>query len=195
MALIRSVGRGFRTKNLLSIIHGFRRYTGDHIFRHFDIGLEIQSSANKARVIKASSNALDEDLDEDVWVGWVGRIGWWAARARVSKAKHCARTRFRPEQDKTTRAQEQVRVRPTKQLLSLKRFFLHEERSGGRRTSVRTANRSMNSTSTSPRRRRRSGSAHRPIVHAAPPPQPSTAPTSAGVEEGRAATATATGPE
>ena len=66
--------------------------------------MEIQSSANKAKVIKASSNALDEDLDEDVWVGWVGRIGWWAARARVSKAKHCARTRFRPEQDKTTRA-------------------------------------------------------------------------------------------
>ena len=92
----------------MSIIHGFRRYTGDHIFRHFDIVLEIQSSANKAEVIKASSNALDEDLDEDVWVGWVGRIGRWAARARererASKAKHCARTRFRPEQDKTTRA-------------------------------------------------------------------------------------------
>ena len=106
MTLIRSVGRGFRTKNWLSIIHGFRRYTGDHIFRHFDIGLEIQSSANKAKVIKASSNALDEDLDEDVWVGWVGRIGRWAERARAgaSKAKHCARTRFRPEQDKTTRA-------------------------------------------------------------------------------------------
>ena len=68
--------------------------------------MEIQSSANKAEVIKASSNALDEDRTRTFGLGGsVGRIGW-ASRARELKA-------LRAHAFSPGARQEQVRLRRT----------------------------------------------------------------------------------
>ena len=151
--------------------------------------MRIQSSANIGEVIKASSNALDEDWTRTFGLGGSAGSGGQRARGpeRVKQSIARARVFAWSKTRRTTRASSGDRGRPSEQLLSLKRFFLHEVRSG-RATDFGADSEPIHefniALAEETVKERASERERPPIVHAAPP-QPGTAPTSAGIEEGR----------